>query len=347
MVQKLLITIAVLTSACLTRPCHGKSQYCGIYSIYAAAKALGEEPDLNAFIDPKYISTVRGSTVADLKLTARDMGIYAIPLAGLGRRTLTETTSPLVLHVSPPGLINQHTHWLLFLGIDDGRCIIFDGPGGTVRCTVEEVLARWDGTALAVTKDENAKTRYRTHEVSMLLAGVSYGITLSFLAGLAVPRCLPTTSASRHIYASLAIFTLAIFASLTHDVDLGVDFEARRRVNLGIAAHLRAVDFKETNLNELAAITADPNVAMIDVRYARDFENGSIPGAQNLPIDSSLSSFKKFAKAVPSRTTLIVFCQSSSCSFSDSVAARLMWEGFDDVRIFRGGYDAWSRSANQ
>ena len=88
-----------------------------------------------------------------------------------------------------------------------------------------------------------------------------------------------------------------------------------------------------------ARLEADEELQVVDVRLARSFERGHIPGSENVP-------FPRFARAVADRewgADIVVVCPHGESSLQ---AARLLesYEGVpDDARVANlvGGLAAW------
>ncbi len=87
--------------------------------------------------------------------------------------------------------------------------------------------------------------------------------------------------------------------------------------------------------------TLQPGQALVDVRSAREFAAGTIPGATNLPVDDLRAAIGE----LPRDKELLVFCQ---VGFRGYVAARLLSQRGFRVRNLSGGYkryDMWRGTA--
>jgi hypothetical protein len=95
-----LVVVGGLLTASAAR---ASDSYCGVYSLYGAAKSLGIDADLEELIDAQYISSHRGSTADDLVRAAESIGLEATPLKALGIDSLKAAQQPLILHAAPMG----------------------------------------------------------------------------------------------------------------------------------------------------------------------------------------------------------------------------------------------------
>lgn len=84
----------------------------------------------------------------------------------------------------------------------------------------------------------------------------------------------------------------------------------------------------------------------VDVRSAKDFESGHIPGALNMPIDS----FQQQWNRLPKDKTIVLYQGGESggdiCAFSRSAGRILLTQGFpyDEVNVYRDGLTGWKKA---
>ncbi|SEO44319.1 Rhodanese-related sulfurtransferase [Duganella sp. CF517] len=79
---------------------------------------------------------------------------------------------------------------------------------------------------------------------------------------------------------------------------------------------------------------------IVDVRDAKEFANGSLPDAKNIPLaelDQRIGELDKFKSK-----SVVVVCQSGARA--SSAAAKLSKAGFTDVVNLEGGIAAWQKS---
>lgn len=83
----------------------------------------------------------------------------------------------------------------------------------------------------------------------------------------------------------------------------------------------------------------------IDSRRREDFAAGHVPGSMSIPLDEHKNGLLDGALAYPSNQTLVVYCEGGDCQTSTALAKLIQAEGFQDVRIFSGGWAEWSAAA--
>jgi rhodanese-related sulfurtransferase len=79
--------------------------------------------------------------------------------------------------------------------------------------------------------------------------------------------------------------------------------------------------------------------AVLDARAAVFYERGHVPGARNVPAGEGLP--EELAGVARDRTVL-VYCEGGDCQSSLALARRLHDDGFKDIRVFSGGWEAWT-----
>jgi len=301
--------------------------------------ALGADVDMSDLVSPRYIGSSKGSSSAELQLAANEIGLSATPLFGLGKYSLKNVKDPLILHVSPRGTDGSYVHWLLFLGMENGNSIVYDGPGGIVQCSIEHVFARWDGTAIAIRRPGSPSTGYFSEEFgwfSLLLVCVILAIAASqqYLLG-SVERLVPRFAAESFLIGLISIgFALGSYAA-----NGAGDGGKNARASIDSAAGLRV--YPSVDTTELISLVKNDAILVIDCRYRKDFDAGTIPSSVNLPVDAGMGELKSFSDSITKTRRIVLFCQSESCHFSELVATLLSAEGFGNIQIFRGGYNAW------
>ena len=106
---------------------------------------------------------------------------------------------------------------------------------------------------------------------------------------------------------------------------------------LGLATACGQQGFENTDVNGFAARIASPDVVLLDVRTAEEFNEGHLQDAIN--IDVKQDGFVEKAKStLPADKTIAVYCRSGRRSAN--AASMLSKEGFKVVNL-EGGITAW------
>jgi rhodanese-related sulfurtransferase len=93
-------------------------------------------------------------------------------------------------------------------------------------------------------------------------------------------------------------------------------------------------------LEEAAALCGNCNVAFVDARGGATFAQAHIAGAIHLPPQSHPHAESVIAD-LREKPTVIVYGDNTQCDQAESVAQRLIQNGYADVRILEGGWPAW------
>lgn len=307
--------------------------YCGVYCVYSALNSFGILVSFEELLDPKYIGSGMGSTIAELRAAVEDFGGHSIAMQGLTAGTLRTAAHPIILHVRRPGLDLPYAHWVLFLGMDGEYARIVDPPNSVQLLSLPELLALWDGAGLIVSPEPINRAPIR---------GMAYveQIVLLFLV-LAV--CIGWRAAfPRARWAGPAAFAAtSVLAALTYHVvhDQGI-LTNRTAMAQVMGAHFKPT-LAQVTTDEVTDMIAQSDVLFIDARYPGDYKAGHLPGAVSLPVYSGLVERRDMLAAVDSKRRVVVYCQSESCHWGDIIAGDLMFRGYKNVAVYRGGYREW------
>jgi rhodanese-related sulfurtransferase len=97
-------------------------------------------------------------------------------------------------------------------------------------------------------------------------------------------------------------------------------------------------------LDEFRSTVLSKSALIFDARPSAFFERGHVPGALNLARDDFALDYRRLGGALQSARDkpIIVYCSGGDCHDSRLVANALLSLGFSNVRVFTGGWDAWS-----
>jgi rhodanese-related sulfurtransferase len=118
-------------------------------------------------------------------------------------------------------------------------------------------------------------------------------------------------------------------------------FLARPQTIAGIRQAERAARLPRVDAAQVRRLIAERGAVPIDARSAPEFDAGHIDGAIHVPEDLPADQRRARLASVRRDRILIVYCSRNTCHTSDAVAALLLGDGYDHVRIFAGGWEAW------
>ena len=99
-------------------------------------------------------------------------------------------------------------------------------------------------------------------------------------------------------------------------------------------------NYEDAGVEEFAALTGDPQVAVVDVRTAEEYAEGHIDGALNIDVRQD-DFLTKATAALTKEKKIAVYCRSGRRSAS--AAGKLAAEGYQCVNL-KGGITAWKEA---
>jgi len=121
--------------------------------------------------------------------------------------------------------------------------------------------------------------------------------------------------------------------------------ESMPRADAPLTATIDAADQLPlpVDLAEIQPLAA-AGAVVVDARHAADYAAGHLPGAQSLPLGELDARLADFRQRVPADTVIIVYCGGYNCHDSFTLGQRLLAAGYQDVRVFEGGFPLWRDS---
>lgn len=91
----------------------------------------------------------------------------------------------------------------------------------------------------------------------------------------------------------------------------------------------------------------DENIKFIDGRLPEEFQQGHIKGSINIPYidfkEKSREEKREIMKNLDTLQMLVSYCGSDSCEISIDNAYEMAKAGYNDIKIYLGGYKEWSK----
>jgi rhodanese-related sulfurtransferase len=324
--------------------------YCGVYCVAAALETLGQEPPMEKLLAPSYVGSELGSSLEELERAVRHLGGHGAPMSRLTVDALRSAKEPIILHFTARGRSATYNHWVLFLGMHDGRARIYDPPDAVEEFTLAEVLSRWDGTGLVVSarpiNDDEIVWTVRASFATWLALAACLAAVVRF-AG----NWLPQESRQGHRYLRhirdgflgvALIGTLSAAFAVSYHAMAPTGFLRNRQAVASVVEAYLPTLLPKIALEDLRPLVASKQVVVVDARPPWAFDLGHIDGAINVRVTATAGQRRRALAGIARTTPLIVYCQGPNCQWDEEVAAGLVADGFADVRLFPGGWVTWS-----
>jgi len=318
--------------------------YCGIYCVYAALDVCGRDVPFESLLEPEYVSGYRGSTNGDLCRALDDHGLYGSVVGGIGVAGLKLASTPIILHVRSSQGMQAYDHWVLYLGeTENGRARVADPSAGERILTYAELLALGDGSGVVVS---------RNHWQALAYLGILNGFRLCLLLLLVGSTCVfvmvlrrvqrigPTPAWCGGVLATVFLFAWLQPASpIRHAIPAASIASVHAKSQFGTIS-------ADELYARLDAKNDQPRPLLVDARFSRDYHHGHLPGAVNFPINRRFEDARRFERKLKEAPSVVIYCQSAGCPFSDAIATRLSSRVDKPFVIFRGGYVQWKEAGH-
>lgn len=318
--------------------CEDISGLCGIISLYAAVCWHELNLPFETIYEPDYCSTGFGSTTSELVAASTACGLNAEVISGLGLGELATLDSPSILHVRAKGHSDAFAHWVLFLNrTEQGLYAVFDPAYGIEYWRANELISRSDGTAIVL----NANNETRNPAQAIFWYRIRYSLVWGFLLGAVVWTV--NHGVSRKGLASWIWFGCLVTVAIGWQTLRSDGVLSNRQHLIRRLAAMSDLQIPRVSVERFSQIVDSPNdnTILVDARYAKDYQYGTLGKAINYPINLAGDNEQSVLESLRGNKPIVVFCQSAGCPFSDIIARRLRFAGCQDVSVFEGGVQAW------
>lgn len=322
--------------------------YCGIYSLIACLDVFSIHPKIETLLVPDFVGSFQGSSDDELINAAKENGIFGKTFANLTWQELQRTESPMILHFRNSFADQQFNHWVAYLGVDGGKARIIDMPNELETIPFAELMAKWDGTAILLSKEpihEELTAFSRLNYLTLVawILGVLWLIQHFVWAASKEAFAMPTLFLrAKHGIAQTATLLGVLFVlGILYHAFADVGFLKNPSAVAEVTRRYYSVHIPEISLAEMKTLVADESIPLFDARYVRDYNAGTIARAKSLSIGSSLTERQSKLLGLKKNQRIVVFCQSSGCGYADEIANFLKLNGYNHVVIYRGGYREW------
>lgn len=236
----------------------------------------------------------------------------------------------------------SYSHWVLYVGMNsDNKIRLIDPPYEITDLPIAELLALWDGVALAVSKTPVSKNAF------WIYSWIDQVIAI-FICAIAVLLIVKWPRLSRNPTAR--VIAILLFSFLTAIIyhwiaDEGI---ARNPSACGLVAggHFKP-DLSKLSTVELKELLATKSVQLIDARGPEAFQIFHLPGAINLPIYAGLAERSAVYSQLPHDRKIVVYCNNIDCPWAATIASDLALRGNLDFSLYPGGVEEWVKNLKQ
>lgn len=327
--------------------------HCGLYCLYVILSLNGKQLSFRDLVKPEYLGYRDGSSLDELHRLAVDHGMEAKQVARLSTRGLRSSPHSAVLHVrSHPGA-PEYDHYEIFLGVEKGKAKLCNPPESPRLVSFKDLAPLWDGRAIFLSPHSvDIATILRAERQRWLVYGM-IGVALIVVAHfgrriwLAVVGQIPQRwslglTVGQAVMIGLAALLCGGGYHFFHDEGLLANATATADIQKGHVADF-IPKVSEKSVRKLLGGEA----VLIDARYTRDYRQGHLRDAINLPIDANESLWNTAVDKIPEGQPIVVYCQSAGCKFAENVSVKLIEHGYTNISIYKGGWVEWTEKHNE
>ncbi len=328
--------------------------YCGIYCLYGAMKFLGIDSDPNGLIKQEYIGTPAGSSLAELKKCAEYHGLYAIPVKRLSTKDLRGLCPPVIIHVKSSPMSRVYDHYELFLGIREGKALIYDPPRPAELVPFRTLTPRWDGSALIVSD--------KPIDLGALIAPTRWRFAV--YAAIAVTVVLAVRWGRRHLFGirramnrkkvlllslgqcAALILTAAVGAFVYHSIN-EEGLLAFQEATASVQQAHRANFIPKLSTSQTHRLLAEREAVFIDPRPDYAFNASHLKDAISIPPNATDDDRTNIMGRIDKNARIIVYCRKTDYRLAGILATKLLSDGFSNVQIYKGNWVQWTTNKKE
>lgn len=317
---------------------------CGLLAALAGVESAGIAPkvSLNELCEQGLVGEL-GSTTQQLERAISMLGGTTQVISNCTLNELTLLQRPAILHVASGGVNTPVDHWILFLGVDsNGRALIAEPPSQSLPLSVMDLNAIWDGLAIVITdKEATMANIIPVTAKSLRLLFLALPLCAGFLCYLIFHRFV--AGARNNLVLTIpcilaGAFTICVIRNAISADSLFSPQSVRKIQSLATTKSDFVIPV--IDVSTFSKRTPSDGEVIVDTRLARDFRLGAIKGAINIPVNVTHTEFMNRCRTLNKHSTMYLYCQSSKCTYSDTVALRMARYGFENIVVIRDGYIA-------
>jgi rhodanese-related sulfurtransferase len=335
-----------------SKPQYEAEVTCGIRAVYAIARLYGLQESYGRLLH-RYISSPAGSSLRDLSHALHELDLHTLTLERATYGDLIDFPSFEIIHTKRNIGDSKPNHFELVLAKTEAQLLILDLPNKPVWVDRADILAKWDGSVVFVDRKPIAY-------FSVVILGRLKEIVFASVAILLVvivrrqPFCRMTPINCVHNKVAYCYRVLAQVALLITVIMLSTGaHQVLSRSSLShapsIVAQIQAEKWytfqKKISFEDVQQVIENGGT-VIDARYSQDFASGHLPGAINVPVNSTDDTMERILEVIRHDAPVVIYCQSKRCPFSKFVLERMRKSSAVTFLVYSGGWEDWKLKVN-
>jgi 3-mercaptopyruvate sulfurtransferase SseA len=143
----------------------------------------------------------------------------------------------------------------------------------------------------------------------------------------------------------LFILVLCLFLGALSNLGLvRAVFSGEKKLSLKERVEATRESLPRISIDEASEAFMRGDVLFVDARDQSAFEAGHIPRAMNLPWEEAQYDDSLIVQTVPREMPVITYCDGSDCESSILLGGVMAGLGYEDVRVFFGGWVEWEEA---
>ena len=328
--------------------------YCGIYCTYLILQTSEKDIDFRSLLKPEYVSNQNGSTLKDLKKSLEDNGFYAKPVKNLSLENL-KVFDKIIILSTKRDFKDNFNHYILYLGKKGNKALIFDPPDPIKTISFSELSAIWSRNALVISKEpidleavlKPGRIRLGIYIATALICISVYHLLFCWFKKTDFFKSITKDKFSFKLGISViqtagilaVVFVVSVMYNLlTPDGLLNPGDKAVEEMQMAYAGSF----IPKISQKAMADIVGSDTL-IIDCRYKRDYDFDHLDRAINIEANTPTELISEIMGKYPKDTDIVVYCQSEGCPFAKKIALKLKEISYENIRIFKGGYNEWAQ----
>jgi rhodanese-related sulfurtransferase len=308
------------------------SNHCGVYAGATVLTALKLPVDYDRLFDHQFISSMGGSSAADLVAFIEAHGAHAKVYSGASvelLKSVAEKGDVAILHFKQSHQANDRQHWAAFLGMTpEGESKIVDLPRPVENVSTADLLTDWDGIVVVVSRQPVGG-----YSVASFFSSIGFWVVAVVVVLGVAHLVISRLRRYKQVASTAALLGLILVGGLAMDlVNPNGFLRNPQAVGVVVGRYVR------DQFPKIQELEIHDDVVLVDARLPEDYGRITIPGSVNLPVDFSIGELRAFMSHHANLDQpLIVYCASPKCGWADHLSSRLSALGYRNIQVYEPG----------